>query len=84
LGISIRQVLSSCNHRPLFRHGSISFSRMHAVFSQLSFPQGCFREHDITGWLNATARDAPEVMQVTHVSLPAAGVVASLSSSSSC
>jgi hypothetical protein len=53
---------------------------MHAVFSQLSFPQGCFREHDITGWLNATARDAPEVMQVTHVSLPAAGAVASLSS----
>jgi predicted acyl esterase len=35
-----------------------------AVFSQLSFPQGCFRQNDVTGWLNATARDSPEVMQV--------------------
>jgi hypothetical protein len=59
------------------------FSLSHAVFSQLSFPQGCFREHDITGWLNATARDAPDIMQVTLISLPVASLVASLISLSS-
>jgi predicted acyl esterase len=42
-----------------------------AVFSQLSFPQGCFRQHDVTGWLNATARDAPDIMQVLPFALAA-------------
>jgi hypothetical protein len=37
------------------------------VFTQLSFPQGCFRQHDITGWLNATARDAADIMLVPTV-----------------
>jgi galactose-1-phosphate uridylyltransferase len=36
------------------------------VFTQLSFPQGCFRQHDITGWLNATARDAADIMLVSN------------------
>ncbi len=45
---------------------SYLFSFPHAVFSQLSFPQGCFRQHDVTGWLNATARDAPDIMQVSR------------------
>ena len=39
------------------------------VFSQLSFPQGCFRQHDVTGWLNATARDAPDIMRVRAAAL---------------
>jgi hypothetical protein len=59
----------ACLPLPRAPRSACNLSLTHAtVFTQLSFPQGCFRQHDITGWLTATARDAADIMLVSHCS----------------